>query len=337
MTNPLYVNETLPADDLAAMREFDDRYLASIGAGLPPSWADAGDFFPTSAPLLTFPISSIALKYQRTEAEGRFKTLIAKSFDLKTEEFDVGVEAPWLAVKTQQFAYRLWLEGPARMMVAEVRHRNRSIVSLLEDGENALWGASLNNPLGIDTKTFFSATHRSDFNNPASSAWSNYQATPADVVSLTNLKAEVTAMQGVLDENGEKIGADPDMILVPTAKYEPLKFLLAQNLILETTTSPGNLAAGVTNPYSGKFTVVHVPEFTDPDDWYLVDSKLRASSGLPPWLSARYTPPDPELSMREWDTSTDYFKDTGNIKKSSHIWHGHCLGFPHSIRKIKGA
>ncbi len=331
--NPLYVNETLPADDLAAMREFDDRYLASIGAGLPPSWADAGDLFPTEAPLLTFPISSIALKYQRTTGESRFKTLLAKSFDLKTEEFDVGVEAPWLAVKTQQFAYRLWLEGPARMMLAEARHRNKAIVSLLSAGESTLWGASFNNPLGIDTKNFFSATHRADFNDAASTAWSNYQVSAKSPADMDDLKEEVTAFQGVLDENGDKIGADPDMILVPTALYEPTKFKLAQNLILENGTG----SAGVSNPYTTKFTLVHVPELTSDVDWYLVDSKLRASSGLPPWLSARYTPPDPALTMREWDTSTDYFKDTGNIKKSSHIWHGHCLGFPHAIRKIKGS
>ncbi len=327
--NPLYVSETLPADDLAAMREFDDRYLASIGAGLPSSWADAGDLFPTSAPMLTFPISSIALKYQKTTGESRFKTLIAKSFDLKTEEFDVGIEAPWLAVKTQQFAYRLWLDGPARMLLAEVRKRNHAIATLLEGGASAYWGSTANK---IDGTYFFSASHLADFNDPASTTWSNYQGS-ATPFSIANLKAEVTIMRGVLDENGEKIDASPDTILLPTALYENAQFLLAQQLMLENGTG----SAGTTNPYSGKFNLIHVPELTNVADWYLVDSKLRSASGLPPWLSARYTPPDPELTMREWDTSTDYFKDTGNIKKSSHIWQGHCLGFPHSIRKVVGA
>lgn len=336
MTNPLYVYETLPADDKAAMREFDDRYIAAVGAGLPPSWADMGDLFPTAAPLITFPISSLALKYQQTEGEHRFKTLKSKSFDLYSEEFDVGLEATLLDLKTKAFAYRNWQQGPARMMLAEQRHRNRAIVTLLEDGENALWGASLANPLGIDTKNFFSATHLSDFNDSGSTTWSNYQSNVKDVVSITNLEAEVTIMRGVLDENGEKLGVEPDTILVPTAKYEGTKNLLAQDMILGAASSATS-NGGVTNPYKGVFNVVHVPEFTDVNDWYLVDSKLMSSLGLPPWLSCRYTPPSPELELRRWETESDFFKDTGKIKVSSHIWYGHALGFPHAIRKIKGA
>jgi hypothetical protein len=333
MTNPLYTIEQLPTTSQAAIREFNDRYIGSIGAVPPPTWSDLGDLLPVSSPMITFPISSLALKYSQTEGESRFKTLLEKSFDLKVQEFDVGIDAKLLDIQQQVFAYRNWLQGPARMVIAEGRHRNRSIVTLLEAGENTKWGASLANPLGIDGVNFFSATHLSDFNDSGSATWSNYQVSTKNVISVANLAAEVTLMQGALDENGEKIGADPDTILVPTAKYEGLKNLLAQAMILENGTG----SAGVTNPFFGRFNVVHVPEFTDADDWYLVDSKLRASSGLPPWLSARYTVPNPALELRTWDESSDYFKDTGRIKVSSHIWYGFSLGFPHSIRKVKGS
>lgn len=325
MTNPLYTSDQLPADDIAAIREFDDRYLASIGAAPPPSWSDLGDLFPTSSPMVTFPISSLALKYQQTEGESRFKTLLSKSFTVKTEEFDCGVEAKLLDLTQELFAYRNWQMGPARMMIAEARHRNRSIVTLLEAGASTAW---------VDGLNFFSAAHLSDLNNPASATWSNYNSSGSTVVSVTNIQTEVTAMQGALDENGEKIGADPDTILVPTATYEPLKNLLAKEMILETTTSPGNLAAPTNNPYKGRFNVVHVPELSDANDWYLVDSKLRASSGLAPWISMRYTKPNPSLQLRYYDESSDFFKDTGRIKVSSHIWYGFALGFPHAIRKI---
>ncbi len=333
MTNPLYVIETLPTDDQAAMREFDDRYLAAIGAGLPSTWADMGDLFPTASPLLTFPISDLALKYTQTEGESRFKTLVAKSFDLKSEEFDTGLKAKLLDLTTQVFAYRNWQQGPARMMIAEARHRNRAIATLLEAGTTSYWGSTANK---IDGVYFFSASHLANFSDPVAGTWSNYNASALDVVDIDNIQAQVTIMQGVLDENGEKIGADPDTILVPTAKYEPLRNLLAQNFMLAGGTSTSVTSAATSNPYVGRFNVVHIPELTDADDWYLVDSKLRAN-GLPPWLSARYTPPNPSLTMRHWDESSDYFKDTGNIKVSSHIWYGHALGFPHAIRLIKGA
>lgn len=330
MTNPLYTITTLPTDDQAAIREFDDRYIAAIGATPPPAWSDLGDLIPTSSPFVTYPISSLALKYLQTEGEDRFKTLLASSFDIRTQEFDVGLEAKLLDLLQHVFAYRNWQAGPSRMMLAEGRHRNRSLVTLLEDGENQKWGSTAK---PIDGVNFFSATHLANFNDNASTTWSNYQVTGTDCTDITKIQAEVTAMQGVLDENGEKIGADPDTILVPTAKYEATKNLLAKDLILENGTG----SAATNNPFKGRFNVVHVPEFTDANDWYLIDSKLKSSTGLPPWISLRYTVPNPSLELRYFDESSDFFKETGRIKVSSHIWYGFSLGFPHAIRKIKGA
>jgi len=328
MTNPLYTIETLPTTDQAAIREFDDRYIASIGAAQPPTWADLGDLFPSASPMVTFPISSLALKYSQTEGESRFRTLLSKSFDLKTQEFDVGIEASMLEISQHVFAYRAWQQGPARMLIAEARRRNRSLVTLLEAGASTAW---------VDGANFFSATHLADLNDAGSGTWSNYNSAALDVVSIANITAQVTLMQGALDENGEKIGADPDTILVPTAKFEPLRNLLAQAFMLAGGTSTSVTSAATSNPYVGRFNVVHVPELTDPDDWYLVDSKLRASSGLPPWISLRYTTPTASLALRYWDESSDFYKDTGRIKVSSHIWTGDALAFPHSIRLVKGA
>lgn len=333
MTNPLYTISTLPADDQAALREFNDRYLASIGAAPAPTWADFGDSDPTSSMQVTYPISNFAMKYAQTEGESRFKTYLSKSLDLKVEEHDVGASAKLLDLLTQVFAYRQWQQGPARMQLAKARHRNKAIATLLEAGESTLWGTSP----GIDGVNFFSASHLSDLADASSTTWSNYQSSTKDVVSITNIQAEVTIMQGVLDENGDKLGVDPDTILVPTAKYEPLRNLLAQNLMLAGGTSTSVTSAATTNPYLGRFNVVHVPEFSDADDWYLLDSRMKSAHGLSPWASLEYMPGDAALSLRQWDQSSDFFKDTGRIKVSSHIWSAHGLVMPHAIRKIKGA
>ncbi len=326
MTNPLYTIQTLPTNSQAALREFDERYIASIGAVQPSTWSDMGELIQTDAPHITFPISSLALKYLQTEGESRFKTLLDKSFDIKSEEFDAGLEAKLIDLKTKTFAYKNWLQGPARMMIAEARFRNRAIATLLESGHSTAWVP--------DGANFFSATHLSDLTDPSSTTWSNYQSS-GKAVTIANLEAEVTLMQGALDENGEKLGVDPDTIIVPTAIYEKTKNTLAQAMIL--TTAGAGEAAAIDNPYKGRFNVVHVPELTDVNDWYLVDSKLLASSGLPPWIMMRYMAPGPELSLRHWDESSDFFKDTGRIKVSSHIWYGFALAFPWAIRKVTGA
>ena len=285
MANPLYTTDVLPTGSVAALREFDDRYIASIGATPAPTWADLGDLIPTNAPMVTFPISALSLKYQEFGGENRFKSLLA-----------------------------------------EARFRNRSIAALLESGTTTNW---------VDGVPFFSAVHPSDLTNGGNGTWSNYQSTPKDVVSIANISAEVTIGQNALDENGEKLGVEFDTILVPTAKYEATKNLLAQALILGgplASTSNG----AVNNPYLGRFNVVHVPELTDVDDWYLVDSKLMSSSGLAPWISMRYTVPNPALALREFGEESDFFKNTGKIAKSSHIWYGFALGFPHALRLAKG-
>lgn len=331
MPNPFYSISELPKTSQDAIREFDDRYIAAIGSTPPSSWADLGDMFPTSSPMLTLPISTLALRYQKTEGESRFRGMLEKSMDLKVEELDEGIEAKLTDLLTQSYAYRQWQSGPSRLMEAEAQLRTDSLAALLEAGESTVWGASLANPSGVDGVNFFSASHLCNPMDAGSTTWSNYQSVGADCLDVAVLKSEIAAMQGVLDVNGRKMGIDPDTIIVPTAKYEALKFVLAQAIMLDSTG-----VAGVTNPYTNRLQVVHARELTDVNDFYLVDSRALAR-GLPPFFSMRWTTPNPALSLRYYDESSDFFKDTGRIKVSSHIWYGFGLAFPHAIRKVKGA
>ncbi len=136
----------------------------------------------------------------------------------------------------------------------------------------------------------------------------------------------------VRDENGELMDVSADTIIVPAAKYEPLMLKLAQALVLGTPSA----TAPATNPFLGRFNVIKVTELTDADDWYLVDSKLLRSQGLPLFVAAKYRP-SADLGLRVFDETSDYFKNTGKIKISSHIWHGFGMVFPHAIRKVTGA
>jgi hypothetical protein len=323
MTNPLYTIDTLPTTSQAFIREFDDRYIAALGAASADGWSDKlGELIPTAVPMITFPLSQLRTKYKRTQGESRFKTLGEKSFDIKTEEFDDGYQAALSDLFQKVFAYRLWQKAPGRFLEAEALHREHSIAALLEVGESTAF---------LDTgKNFFSATHFANLFDDSAGNFSNYQATPKDVVSIANLEAEVTAFKDVRDENGDKLSAKPDIILCPTEKSEPLKNLLKKEMIASVAGT-----ASETNPYMNGFTVVEVPQFTDVNDWYLVDSKMVAR-GLTPWISMRQNMPS-ALALRVYDESSDFFKDTGNLKISSHIWYGFSLALPHAIRKIKGA
>jgi hypothetical protein len=324
--NPLYSVDQLPTTDQAAIREFNDRYLAAIGASQPTGWADTlGDLVPANSPLVTFPVSQLRTRYLRTEGENRFKKLRAQSFDVKTEEFDDGFVVKAKDLYNKLFAYRRWQEAPARFVTAEAQFRHTQIAALLEAGASTL---------SVDGQNFFSATHPANQgDSTVTPAWSNYQSTAKDVVSITNLAAEVALMMSVRDENGVKLGVYPDTILVPTEKYEGLKNLLAQAIILGGPTT-GVSNGSITNPYMGRFNVVPVKEFTSAVDWYLIDSKM-SGEGFSPWVSVRETVPQ-TLALRSFDESSDYYKDTGNLKMSSHIWYGFGLALPQAIRKVVG-
>ncbi len=318
----LFTNQTLPATSEEAIRQFDERYLTAVTAAAPPGWC--APFIETvGAPRTTFPISLMSTKFNETkEQASRFKTMAEQAFDLVVVEYDAGYEAKLLDILTNTFAYRNWGRAPAALADGEVKHAAKNLVTLLEDSAQlSPW----------DGLSFFNDAHRS---NPKevivatqgrANTWDNLQSTVADPSDLTKIQAEMTAMRDVRDENGDKMGIEPNEIWLPTPKFQIVSDKLSQALI----------NGGDSNPLVGKIKPVHVPDLTDPDDWYLVDT-TQFAKGVQPMIAANYRDVG-SLGLRQWDESSDFFKDTGKLKMSAHIWYGFKLIFPHAIRLIKGA
>jgi hypothetical protein len=231
---------------------------------------------------------------------------------------------------TKSFAYRKWTDASSRFAPAEQVHVARSLATLLEAGTSTLnaWEGS-----GI---YFFDASHPANFADASAGTWSNYQSGALDCNSVGNILAECTAMETqVLDETGQKLAVSPDVIMLPTQKYRIVDALLKQAQVAPAsgTNVPSSGATTMSNPLMG-LRAVHNPHLTDANDWYLIDSKLVRT--LPPWAALRYSP-GLALELRVFDESSDFFKNTGKIKVSSHIWYGFGLVMPHAIRKIVGA
>lgn len=311
----LYVNEQLPTTSEEAIRQFNEKYLMLLSAAAPSGWAERFKMS-VGSPRTTFPMSLMATKFLETKEEsGRYKGMDEKSFDLKVVEFDAGYEAKLLDLTTNVFAYRNWSNVPSRFVTAEARHVASQLATLLEAGTSTL------SP--FDDVNFFSASHKA---NPkfGTTTWSNYSSGGL-APTLANIQAEMTAMRDVRDENGDKLQVEPKEIWLPTAKFQGTSDLLNQAF----------LASGESNYLAGQIKAVHVPELTDVNDWYLVDTDLIAK-GFDPMLAVNYRPAD-SLGLRSYDESSDFFKDTGKIKMSAHIWHGFKLVYPHAIRKVVGA
>lgn len=314
----LFFNQQLPTTSEQALREFREKYLAIVSAAQPTGW-HARFVETVAAPRVTYPLSAFSTKFLETKEENsRFKGMEEKSFDLKVVEYDAGFEARWVDLKTNTFAYRNWGRAPAEMRTGEERLEAKNLATLLEGGTSTVspW----------DGVAFFHASgHLCNPFDSSVGTFGNYQSSTLDVVSIANIQAEITNMMLVKDVNGDKLNVYPTQLWVPTQKYQKVTDLLNQ----------ANLATGETNPLKGKLEVVHIPELTDVNDWYLVDTNLIAR-GYDPMICTSYVP-DAALGLREWDQSSDFFKDTGKIKVSQHIWKGFGLLFPHAIRRVAGA
>lgn len=313
----LFFKDTLPSTSEEAIRRFDTRYNAIVAAAAPSSWAERF-VAEVDAPRTTFPLSSFTSGFRETHEEsGRYRGMGEKTFDVNVSEFDDGYEAKVSDLITNVFAWQRWMEVPGAFVTAEARHHAVKLVTQLEAGTSMA--------CAYDGVNFFSASHLSNPNDPTSPVFSNYQSTGTAPETLTNIQAEMTAMRAVTDVNGYKLHVEPDEIWLPTQKFQIVSDKLNQAF----------LQYGESNYLNGRLKVVHVPELTDADDWYLVDSKLLAM--YTPMIAARWTALDGRLGLRFLDENSDHFKKLGKIAVSKHIWAGYGLLFPHAIRLIKGA
>lgn len=329
----LYTIEELPKTSQEAIRVFDERYIAGTAQAPILTWANRlGDVTDVSSPLTTFPTSILSLKFQENKGQNRFTSLREQGFDLKVVEFDEGVQADLIGLKTNSYVYRKWQDAPDRLRRAEARHVQRRVaLDILEANPKCAW----------DKLSLFNDAHLVNPGDPGGDTFDNLQSTPKDVLSITNIETELgLMMQQVKDDNDENLIEEPDWaIVVPPAKYLPLVDLLKQDVIARAITNQAGTenvgGAGVTNPFKGLIEVVNAPQLTDTNDWYIVDKNLIAA-GMVPWIAARWDA-GPELTLRVFDESSDFFKNSGRIAISNHIWYGFAAVFPHAIRKVVGA
>ncbi len=325
----LPTHDTLPASSQDALEMFDERYLALRLLQQPPTWADMlGDIIRTPSTSTKYPMSFLALKYLETkDYGGRFRTIAEKDCELEVVEYDDGVEIELLKLLTNSFSAARWADAPAGLIQAEAVFKNKSLATMLE-ANTAL--------CGWDDLALFHDSHLANPGDAANSdTFDNLQATAKDPADVTDIAEEVALMMAVKDENGDKLDVKPTALGLPTEKFHAVANVLKQDIIANTAGT-----ASIRNPYAdGTLKLVHMPELTDVNDWYLFDEAL-IMKGAKPWVGAKLDIPKPgfdALGLRRFDENSDRFKETGKIAVSSHIYWGFKFLYPHAIRKVAGA
>lgn len=345
-TTPVKPIEEFGQSSQRALEEFRMNYNMALAAE-PKVWAELlGDMMPSgSINKDTYPINLSATRYVKKTAQAPgAETALNFDISVTKDQFYAGEEVELRRLQGGDFAHVMsWGRRAERMARARVFLRNALVTAILEAGESGYWGQSSELATGIDGQPFFSASHKVHPRDASkklrgSATWSNFQGTAA-VLNAANLSAEkVTAFQ-VADPTGHEFGYEYDTILAPSSLNEVAKNLLTvQDLILDAASSlnsVSNAFAATKNPhFMSGMEIVRGPDLAGTDttaDYYLV-SRAGIAAGLFPWVISE----DSAEDLRTWDESSDFYKDSGLIKVTSHIYCAAVLLFPHAIRKVSG-
>lgn len=345
-TTPVKPIEEFGASSQRALEEFRMNYNMALAAE-PKVWAETlGDMMPSgSINKDTYPINLSSTRYvKKTAQSAAAETALNFDISVTKDEFYAGEEVELRRLVGGDFAHVMsWGRRAERMARARVFLRNALVTTILEAGESGYWGQSTELATGIDGQPFFSASHKVHPRDPSKklrgvATWSNFQssATPLGAANLTAEK--VTAFQ-VADPTGHEFGYEYDCLLVPSSLNEVAKNLITvQDVILQaaaTENGVNNVFAGTRNPhFQSGMEIVRGPDLAGTSttaDYYLL-SRAGISAGLFPWVISE----DAAEDLRTWDESSDFYKDSGMIKVTSHIFCAAVLLFPHAIRKVSG-
>ena len=345
LSTPLQPIQVMGVSSQRAMEEFRLEFNATL-VSQPEAWAESiGTLLPGGSLKDTYPLSFDAIAYAESTGQAALAGT-PQSVDISVNKrlFRAAAQAQLIRIQRGDFAYvQQWQQNAAKMARARIALRNALVTTLLEAAHTGYWGLSVELTTGIDGQPFFSATHKVNPFDPtktflASATWGNYQAS-ATPLNAGNLTQEKASMALVPAPDGEALGAAASGLLVPLRLKEPARLLLTvQDLILaaDVQTSGSGKMGTIRNEHFGSGLEITVGDKLAGSgataNYYLYD-RAAIARGLPPWVIAE----DATEELLTWDESSDFYRDTKQIKVESDIYINAALLFPHGIRKVKGA
>jgi phage major head subunit gpT-like protein len=141
----------------------------------------------------------------------------------------------------------------------QIRARVQALPGTVARHQNSLvWSTLEANPLAYDGQNLIDTDHQEG----ASGTQSN-RTTSA--LSATTLAAARAAMATFTDDQGNILGINGDLLLVPFGLSATARTILNADYVTDGTTT-------VSNIWKGSATLMEVPFLTDQNNWYLVAS-----------------------------------------------------------------
>jgi hypothetical protein len=345
LSTPVQPIETFGPASQRMLEEFRTEYMVNLAAQLPDWTQELGDTLSSGGLKQTYPLDFDVTNYQERTAQGAPATTPqAAEIGVTQKEYVTAKKGNLKKILKGDFAFlKSWQSKAGQMARARVKLRANLIVALLEG--NPLWATSDEFPGGLDGENFFSQDHlinpfKADTGTASnlSDAGKPLKPLSAGAENLTDEKAQVMLVPHF---DGVHMAMMADEMLIPTISSESARLLIdVKDVVLRGelgTAGAGGPMGPETNEHkdSGMGRIV-APQLAGTDatnaNWYLVSRGIIAE-GFVPWVLAE----DPQEEIREWDQSSDYYKDTGEIKVQSHLGLSAVLLWWQAIRKVLGS
>lgn len=341
LTNAVRPHETFGTTAQRAIEEFRLDLMVNV-ATTPDDWTQTfGLTIPGGTSKDTFPLDFSAVRfYERLGQSGMAETPQSRDIQLTKREFRCPKQGNLRKIQEGDFAFiRSWQQGAAQMARAKMALRASLVKTILEAGTTTYWGASATQSTGVEGVYYFATTHKVHPFDPrmtivstGASTWSNYQsgATP---LNTSNLFTELDSMLYVPHFDGEILGTEGDAILLPTSLVGVARRMFDQ----QAFRSDGETSSvQMSNEFFGHpMARVHAPQLAGSGataNYYILSTGTIAM-GFSPWVVAE----DSQDEILIWDESSDFYRQTGDIKIEEKTYINAALAWPQGIRYVKGS
>ena len=251
----------------ARLTEFSDAFIAAYTAGEVDEWArEHGLYIASRAIKTTFPIPISAAGYHKFLGDIKYRSLFAKTLDMKPETWQDGVAELASVVEAPDFIG--WASEPERIAAAGRRMPNKWVVTEIEA-----------NPTVFDGKAMFADDHPNNAVDATAGTFDNNITGAGTDLTGANIGLAKQKFRAIKGPNGDPLGLKMTHVMVPAALEERARDVLERDLIIEA--GAGSTFGVVQNRHKGTVQIIVADELTNASQWYAM---ALSQPGMYPWV-----------------------------------------------------
>ena len=322
---PLLPSYQVSRDADRALEEFRMDFEEALAVAPADNWSTQFGLGVTGEFKKTFPIPVDAARFLARDGQDRYRELYQRSLSMRPQQYQDGVRLKTGLNGRVPDEFVGWLGAPARMAAEMQRHADVITAAMLEANPNLDFYRSEEDGLASSLALFADAHPVNVFDSSLGTFDNDLANTGINAALIKNAREQFRTRLG---PNGRSMRLELTHMLVNPSREEEARDLLESDNLLtalvQDGTAPTNSTGWTRNRFKGAVQLVVSHELTSSSDDY---AYMIASGGPWPWIvqmaeSAEYL---------TFDTSSDHYKNTGEIKQGVVFNAGVAAALPHAI------